>query len=384
MAKAPKIEIEDDPLHPRKQADLLGHTDAEGKLLAAWNSGRLPHAWLITGPRGIGKATLAYRFARFALAGGVAGESASGDSLFGPAPAADAGGLAIPSDSPAFRRVAAGAHPDLLMVEKGIDPKSGRAKSAIGVDEARAIGSFLSLTPSEGGWRVVVVDSADEMTRNAANAMLKTLEEPPARSLLLLVCHAPGRIPSTVRSRCRRLQMSPLRDDDVASLLSRLLPDADDSERFALARMGEGSPGRALALAQAGGLELYRELLTFAGRLPSVDIAAAHALADKLARAGANEAFAAFAELIGWWIARLVRLSTRAATPAQAVPRFAAEVFPGEHAALVKTAGLRRLDQWAEVWEKIARLFGQGEGLHLDRKQVLLTALMALAPEVRA
>jgi len=380
MAKAPKVEIEDDPLHPRRQADLLGHADSEGKLLAAWNSGRLPHAWLITGPRGIGKATLAYRFARFALAGGAGGDGASaGDSLFGPAPAAENGSsLAISPDSTVFRRVAAGAHPDLLMVEKGIDPKSGREKSAIGVDEARAIGSFLSLTPAEGGWRVVVVDSADEMTRNAANAMLKTLEEPPSRSLLLLVCHAPGRIPSTVRSRCRRLQMSPLRDEEVVTLLTRLLPEATDAERLALARMGEGSPGRALALAQAGGLELYRELLTFAGRLPSVDIGAAHALADKLARAGANEAFAAFAELMGWWIARLVRLSSRVAGA------HSAEVFPGEHAVLVKTAALRRLDQWAEVWEKIARLFGQGEGLHLDRKQVLLSALMALEPGASA
>jgi DNA polymerase-3 subunit delta' len=383
MARAAKIEIEDDPLHPRKQVDLLGHGDAEAKLLAAWNSGRLPHAWLITGPRGIGKATLAYRFARFALAGGR-GEAAAGEGLFGSAPRASGSeALAIAPDSTVFRRVAAGAHPDLLIVEKGIDAKSGREKSAIGVDDARAIGQFLSLTPAEGGWRVVVVDSADEMTRNAANAILKTLEEPPPRSLLLLVCHAPGRIPSTVRSRCRRLQMSPLGDEDMTALLSRLLPEMSDSERVALARMGEGSPGRAVELARAGGIELYRELLTIAGKLPSIDIAAAHTLADKLARAGANDAFAAFAELMGWWIARLVRLSTRGSAPAQPASA-ATEVFPGEHAVLLKTAALRRLDQWAEVWEKIARLFGQGEGLHLDRKQVLLSALMALEPESRA
>jgi DNA polymerase III subunit delta' len=381
MAKAPKPEVEDDPLHPRKQAKLVGHAGAEGALLAAWNSGRLPHAWLIAGPRGIGKATLAYRFARFALAGGAGGDTSSGDNLFGAEPPPSSGGLAVSPDTAVFRRVAAGAHPDLLIVEKGVDPKNGREKSAIGVDEARAIGAFLSLTPAEGGWRVVVVDSADEMTRNAANAMLKILEEPPSRSLLLLVCHAPGRIPPTVRSRCRRLQMSPLGDDDVAALLARLLPDTADAERLALARMGEGSIGRALALAEAGGLDLYRELLTFAGRLPSIDVAAAHTLADKLGRAGANEAFAAFAELMGWWIARLVRLSTRAAGPA---PKLSSEVFPGEHAALLKTAGLRRLDQWAEVWEKIARLFGQGEGLHFDRKQMLLSALMALEPDARA
>lgn len=376
MVKAPKVEQPDTLVpEPRANADLIGHADAEAKLLAAWNSGRLPHAWLITGPRGIGKATLAYRFARFVLADGKP-EGESGGGLFGaPEPAAATSGLGIAPDHPVFRRMAAGSHPDLQIVEKGVDPKSGREKSAIGVDDARAIGGFLSLTPSEGGWRLVVVDSADEMTRNAANAMLKTLEEPPPRSLLLLVCHAPGRIPSTIRSRCRKLAIAPLDDKSVTTLLGRFLPESDDATRIALARMGEGSIGRSLALAGAGGLDLYRELLTFAGRLPSVDVVAAHTLADKLARTGANEAFAAFAELMGWWIARLVRLSAKA--------KFA-EVFPGEHAVLAKTAGLRRLDQWAEVWEKIARLFGQGEGLHLDRKQVLLSALMALEPEARA
>jgi DNA polymerase-3 subunit delta' len=376
MVKAPKVvEPESTVPEPRAQADLVGHAEAETKLLAAWDSGRLPHAWLITGPKGIGKATLAYRFARFALAGGAAQDSFSGGGLFGAEPAPSTGGLSVNPESSVFRRVAAASHPDLLIVEKGVDPKSGRERSAIGVEDARSIGGFLSLTPSEGGWRVVVVDSADEMTRNAANAMLKTLEEPPARSLLLLVCHAPGRIPSTVRSRCRRLSLAPLADTDVTSLLTRLLPDSDEAERAALARMGEGSVGRALALASAGGLDLYRDLLTFAGRLPTVDVAAAHALSDKLARAGANEAFSAFTDLFGWWIARLVRLSARNGGTS--------EIFPGEHAALKKTAGLRRLDQWAEVWEKIARLFGQGEGLHLDRKQILLSALLSLEPESR-
>jgi DNA polymerase-3 subunit delta' len=376
MARAPKIEVEDNPLHPRKQAELIGHRGAEARLLAVWHSGKLPHAWLITGPRGIGKATLAYRFARFVLAGGGAKGAGMG-GLFGADEARTGGGsLAIAPENSVFRRVASGGHPDLLTVEKGIDPKNGREKSAIGIDDARAIGGFLSLTPAEGGWRVVIVDSADEMTRNAANAILKIVEEPPSKSLLLLVCHAPGRIPSTIRSRCRRLALAPLESTEVETLLARLLPDTEAVERMALARMGEGSPGRALALAEAGGLELYRELLAFAGQLPTVDAVAAHTLADKLARQGANEAFLAFTELMGWWIARLVRISAHAAG--------LTEVFPGEHAALKKAAGLRRLDQWAEVWEKTARLFGQGEGLHLDRKQILLSALLALQPEGRA
>ena len=186
---------------PRENPSLSGHEPAEKELLSAFASGRLPHGLLITGPHGVGKATLAFRFARFLLSQGAA-PSAGG--LFAPAVPSS---LALPPEHPVFRRVASSGHADLLTVERGIDPKRKRERTEIVVDDTRAIAAFLRLTPAEGGWRIVVVDTADEMNRNAANAVLKILEEPPSRALLILVSDNPGRLLPTIRSRCRRLPL---------------------------------------------------------------------------------------------------------------------------------------------------------------------------------
>ena len=176
---------------PRENPHLVGHELAAGALVEAWGSGRLAHAWLIAGPRGIGKATLAYRFARFVLAGGEGGGN---------------DGLAMAPEHPVFQRAAAGGHSDLAVIERGLGDR-GRLRAEIVVDDVRKANAFLSLTAGEGGWRVVIVDAADEMNRNAANALLKRLEEPPSRVLFLLVSHAPSRMPATLRSRCRLLSL---------------------------------------------------------------------------------------------------------------------------------------------------------------------------------
>jgi DNA polymerase-3 subunit delta' len=229
----------------RETADLVGHEAAEHALLAAYRSGRLPHAWMITGPRGIGKATLAYRFARFVLAGGIAGQT----DLLGDAPTS----LAIAEDDPVFRRVVSGGHADFLVIDRQMEDGKGGARTEIVVDDVRRIGRFLRLTAAEGGWRVVVVDDADDMNRNAANALLKVLEEPPANSLLLLVCHNPGRLPATIRSRCRRLALQPLDAADVDRLLASHAGDLSPGDRRILVSLAEGRPGRAIGLAAAGG-----------------------------------------------------------------------------------------------------------------------------------
>src|SRR5581483_7887541 len=188
---------------PRANPMLLGHDAAALALHQLFEAGRLPHAVLLGGPRGIGKATFAFRLARFVLARSSAAELAA-PALF-VAPEGPAAGLVIPPDSGTFRRVAAGGHADLLTVERAYDPRRRRLRSEIVVDDTREIAAFLRLTPAEGGWRVVVVDGADEMNRNAANALLKILEEPPRQTLLILVAHSPGRLLPTIRSRCRRL-----------------------------------------------------------------------------------------------------------------------------------------------------------------------------------
>jgi DNA polymerase III subunit delta' len=352
--------LDDDGPSPRTTTELLGHDSAERAFLDAWNSGRLAHAWLICGPRGIGKATLAYRIARFVLAGG--GE---GGGLFGGAPES----LAIGPEHPVFRRVASGGHADFKVVERGwTDDKKTRLKTEITVDEVRDVGAFLSLTPAEGGWRVVIVDAADEMNRSSANAILKVLEEPPRNALMLLVSHSPGRLLPTIRSRCRRLTLRPLPDSAVVDLLARLRPDLAEADARAIARLAEGSIGKALALDAEGGLELYREMVVLLSGLPRLAIAPLHAFGDKVARG--DQSFRTVSELFNWWLVRAATQTGRTAS--------GDEVVAGEGALqrrLVERAGLA---PWIDVWEKTSHLFERADAVNLDRKQVVLNAFLAL------
>lgn len=342
-----------EPLPPRENPEILGHEWAEQRFLDAWNSGRLPHAWLITGPRGIGKATFAFRITRFVLAGG-AGEA----GLFGEMTPES---LAVAPDDPVFRRIASGGHADLMTLERSVNPDTKKLRSVIVVKDVRDAGAFLSLTPAEGGWRVLVVDCADELNVNAANALLKMLEEPPDRALILLVSHAPGRLLATIRSRCCRMALRPLADETVAALLSRYRPDLPEPDARVLTGLAEGSIGRALALAEEGGLEMYRDLTALLDRLPDMDATAAHSFGDRIARRGAEEAFRTATELLSWWVAGTVR-SRAAAAPART----------------------GSLDRWLEVWDKINRLTLQSDALNLDRKQVILNLFFALQRAARA
>ncbi len=371
MSPAEQTEIDEKALPaPRENALLSGHEAAERELLDAFNSGRMSHAWLICGPRGIGKATLAYRFARFILS-----QSASdGGGLFGDTPEAS-DGLYVAPDSPVFRRVAVAAHADLKTVERGYTDDSRRKqRTEIVVSDVRRIGPFLTKTPAEGGWRVVVVDGADDMNRNAMNAVLKVLEEPPKRSLLLLVCHNPGRLLPTVRSRCRRLTLQPLAPDVLGGLLTELLPEATTDDAALLARICDGSIGRAVTLAEEGGLDLYRDLIGLLETLPDIDIGALHGFADRLSRPGAENAFRTVGELLLGWLARAIR---HAAAPANA------ETAPDDTPRATRLIGQGNLDRWLQVWEKITLLLARTESVNLDRKQVLLSAVMAIASAAR-
>ena len=332
---------------PRQTADLIGHEMAESALLEAWRAGRLHHAWLLHGPRGIGKATLAYRFARFLLA-----EDEAGDTT-----ARQGERIAIDPASPVFRRIASGGHADLLVLEPDRDPKTGAPKREIGAENARRVDHFLALKPGEGRWRVVIVDTADAMNRYAANAVLKLLEEPPERALFLLLSVSPARLLPTVRSRCRRLALEPLAPADLDRMLRDRLPDLSEEERAVLGRLGKGCPGQALDLAGRGGLELQGLLSGLLEELPAVDMARLHALGDALARSGAAADFRTVGELLADWLAG--------------------------HA---KAAGTRRaeLERWLGLWEKVNRLFDDAQRYSLDRKQVLLTAFAALQHAWRA
>jgi DNA polymerase-3 subunit delta' len=359
------------PPEPRENPELIGHESAEARFLSAWQSGRLPHGWLITGPRGIGKATFAFRVARFVLSGGGGGEPAG---LFGDAEPA---GLFVAPDEPVFRRIASGAHADLTTLQRTINPDTGKLRTSIAVSDVRGAGDFMRLTASEGGWRVVVVDCADEMNVNAANALLKILEEPPDLALLLLVSHAPGRLLPTIRSRCRQLPLKLLSHDQVGELLARQRPDLPAAERHAMAGLADGSPGRAMALADQDGLSLYRELMALLSHLPRPPMAALHNLGDKLARNGAEERFRTATELLGWWLGRLARSGARGeGGPPPLVPE--------EEGLASRMLAASGVDRWMEVWEKTNRLADDTSRLNLDRKQALLSMFHALQSAMKA
>jgi DNA polymerase-3 subunit delta' len=356
----------EDALDPRANPELIGQEAAERAFLQAWNSGRLAHAWLLTGRRGIGKATLAFRIARFVLAGGAPPSA----GLFG---AEEPAGLQMSTDHSVFRRIASGGHADFKLIERGwADDKHGRRKSEITIDEVRDVGAFLALTPAEGGWRVVIVDAADEMNRNSANAILKILEEPPKRALLLLVSHSPGRLLPTIRSRCRRLAMPPLADKAVAELLRRRHPDLPEDEASALANLSGGSIGRALALHGQGGLALYGDMIGLLERLPQLPLTALHEFSDRIGRQ--SDDVALFGELLTGWLADAA--ATAAGGPVRAVLADEAEL----QRKLVGRAGLER---WSALWEKTGSLFERAVAVNLDGKQVVLNAFLGLEKACR-
>lgn len=373
---------------PRANPDLIGHGAAEARLKRAFESGKLAHAWLICGPRGIGKATLAFRFARYVLAhgGGQIPAPAAEPSLFGSAPPPKdkrgaEEGLYLDPENPVFRRTTSGGHADLFTVERAYDEKKEARRGEIVVDDVRGVGGFLSLTAAEGGWRVVVVDSADEMNRNAANAILKVLEEPPARALLLLVAHNPGALLPTIRSRCQRLVLDRLTDADVARILGRVMPDLSPDETHAIAHLAEGSVGRAIELADEDGLALHRDMGQLLSRLPDLDGVLLHRFAEKAAKGGTDGTFRTAGEIIGRWLRRLaVAAATRGQGAAAVDP---AGVTEAEAADLARLAPLADAGRWLDARDKIEGLFERAMAVNLDRKATLLDAFFLLRAAVR-
>jgi DNA polymerase-3 subunit delta' len=326
--------------HPREVFDLTGHEAAEAAFEATRARGRLHHAWLLTGPEGVGKATFAYRAARRLL--GAPEDPAHG--VLGASP-----------DHPVSRQIIAHAHPDLFVIERlGED---GKVRKVIPVDEARGLSEFFSKSPASAPHRVAIVDAADDLNVNAANAILKTLEEPPAHGVLLMISHSPGRLLPTIRSRCRRLAFRTLPLEETAAFV-REREDVTAEDALRLARMAGGAPGRAWALVGANAIAMDDAARALIEGLPRVDEAMALSLADRF-RGGEGQA--QFNLLFD-------RLSER-------VHRFAAE-RAGQ--------GVGGLDRWAQAWETLQRLPREVEALNLDRADALFTALGELRQAAKA
>ena len=329
-------------ISPRTTNVLFGHAAAEQALLGAYKNGRIAHAWLIGGPPGIGKATLSYRFARFVLAH--------------PDPAApdvqSANSLAVDANHPVARRMAAQGQPDFFVLERVVNEQTGKLYTQIRVEDVRKLVAFFGATAREGGWRVAIVDAVDDLAREGANALLKVLEEPPQRALLLLVSHSPGRELPTIRSRCRRLLLRPLQEGDVRSALALATErDADDPELAQAAAGADGSVARALALLEAEGLALREQVLAALSQLPDPDPRALHAMAEKLAGTD-PQVLAAFMDLVNGWMSQ--RLGRGEGKPEQ-------------------LAGI------AQAWERINRNARDVESYNLDRKPFVFSVFADLA-----
>jgi DNA polymerase-3 subunit delta' len=331
--------------HPRETSVLFGHPAAETTLLGAYRSGRIPHAFLMVGPKGIGKATLAYRMARFVMAH--------------PDPSAAevqrVTSLAVDGNDPVARRIAAQGQPDLLVIERVVNDK-GVLHKLIRVEDVRETVSFFGSTAREGGWRIAIVDAVDELNASGANALLKVLEEPPERALLLLVSHSASRVLPTIRSRCRILTLRPLEQADlVAAVAAATGRAADDVELVEAAAAADGSVARALAMLDGDALELRQHAMAMLERLPATDTKSLHALGEAIA--GTDIApLNAFLDTINDWLS--VRLDRE----------------QGE---------LTRLNRLAEASERINEAVRDAETYNLERKPLVFNVFGLLAEATR-
>ena len=349
--------------HPRDTARLIGQSAAEAGFLDAYRAGRLHHAWMITGPRGVGKATLAWRIARFLLA-----TPDDDGGMFAPPPPVT---LDIDPASPVVRRIAAQSESRLTLLRRPYDDKTARLRTEITVDEVRKMKSFFTLSAADGGRRVAIIDAVDELNTSAANALLKLLEEPPPRVTLLLISHQPARLLPTIRSRCRELRAVPLASADLADALSQAGGDVTPDDRIRLAELAGGSVGEAFRLTNLDGLKLYGVLIALFATLPRLDRPRAQALADAGSGKGTEAQFDLIVTLIDLFLARLARAGTLGESPLEAAR--------GEAALLARLSPDPEAGRtWADLAQSLTIRARRGKAVNLDPSALLMDMILKI------
>ncbi len=346
LEAAPEADRFDKAPHPRETLAFFGHPDAEQALLEAYRAGRLPQAFIIGGQAGIGKATLAWRLARFILAHPD------------PATAAvqTAADLSVSADNPITHKIAALSHGDVVLLRREWNEKSKRHYTEIRVDDVRQASHLFRSASAAGGYRICIVDAADDLNNSAANALLKLIEEPPPRSLFLIVSHRPALLLPTLRSRCRMLMLRPLGAEDIGHIITSLgepWTEASEAERSVAAQRAQGSLATALSLLADEGIALDNQVRGLLGALPALDWRAVHALADKITgRDQTDDCDRVMTAIVDWIDERLRAEAGR---------------------------GPARLAPLAEVWEKAADAAREAEALNLDKRPVILSIFAELA-----
>ncbi len=357
MARRPKAPSTQEPPDriegialPRETVNLAGHRAAEAALLDAYRLGRMHHAWLVSGDEGIGKATLAFRMARFVLA----------HSDHGSDHVRNASSLDVPADHPAAVKIAHGTHGNILHIQREWDDRGKKYRTALTVDAIRALIPFLGTTAGEGDWRIVIIDPADDMNRNAANALLKALEEPPAKTLFFVISSMPGRLLPTIRSRCRSIVCQPLSENDLMQVLQRAEPDfANRPDADLVLALAGGSARKAFEMIGEGGVSFYRALITALDQPSFANIqSVANLVADEK-----NGGPAKFIDLLGAYMSRRVH-------------------GVGEPLAAHRPRQLP-LATWAQLWEKASRSSRDTEIYNLDVRQFVLDILETYASAAR-
>ena len=347
--------------HPKNTSTIFGQQEAIDQFLAAFNARRLHHAWMVTGARGIGKATLTWQIAKFLLA---TPDPNAGIGLFGGPEAALT--LSIDAEHPIARRIRAGSEPGVMCVRRAYDEKRKKFKQMITVDEIRNLKSFFTLSAKDGGQRIVIVDCAEEMNQSAANALLKILEEPPQNAYLFLISHQPARLLPTIRSRCRELRLKQLSPLDMAQSLEAAELEVSDIDLDALAVLAGGSVGEAVKLINLNGLDVFKRILDIFETLPRLNNEKALALSKTFSQSGGSNDFEFFVSLLELVLNRLTLIGTKADGQAGTTLFNEASIFqrlcPNRHAAI----------QWAELTQELSARLRQGHAVNLDPAALIL------------